>query len=47
MAEDWQLEDHEGRQLREVRETRDRIKERVSQLLREIVPNQEAPHAGD
>lgn len=37
-VEDWALEDPKGKTLEQVRKIRDEIKERVSKLVKEIIP---------
>jgi protein-tyrosine-phosphatase len=41
-TEDWALEDPKGKSLEQVRKIRDEIKERVTRLIKQIAPNQEA-----
>jgi len=41
-TEDWALEDPKGKSLEQVRKIRDEIKERVTRLIKEMAPDQEA-----
>ncbi len=41
-TEDWALEDPKGKSLEQVRRIRDEIKDRVSKLIGQIAPDQEA-----
>lgn len=41
-TEDWALEDPHGKPIEVVRKIRDEVKERVTRLVREIMPEQEA-----
>jgi arsenate reductase len=41
-TEDWALDDPAGKPLTQVRKIRDEIKEKVTRLIEEIAPNQEA-----
>ena len=41
-TEDWALEDPKAKSLEQVRKIRDEIKERVTRLIKEMAPGQEA-----
>ncbi len=44
-TEDWALEDPKGKSLEQVRKIRDEIKERMTRLIQEIIPEQEGQDA--
>ena len=41
-TEDWALEDPKGKSLKQIRQIRDEIKERVTRLIVEMAPDQKA-----